>query len=94
MSDPRDLAETIALQALAWLAGQEDLLRVFMGSTGATPQDLRERAGDAAFHGAVLDFLLMDDDWVRAFAADCALAPESVAGARAALPGGEQVHWT
>lgn len=94
MSQSRDLAETIALQALAWLAGQEDLLRVFMGATGATPGDLRARAGDPAFHGAVLDFLLMDDDWIRAFAADHALAPESIAQARAALPGGEQVHWT
>lgn len=94
MTESRDSAETIALQALAWLAVQEDLLSVFMGATGAGAQDLREGAQDPAFQGAVLDFLLMDDDWVRAFSADCALAPERVAAARAALPGGEQVHWT
>lgn len=94
MSESRDTAETIALQALAWLAGQEDLLAVFMGATGADAQDLRAGTQDPAFQGAVLDFLLMDDDWVRAFSEDCALAPERLAAARAELPGGAQVHWT
>ncbi|HBM40140.1 MAG TPA: DUF3572 domain-containing protein, partial [Sulfitobacter sp.] len=30
----QDAAETVALQALAWLAANEDLMPTFMGSTG------------------------------------------------------------
>jgi len=60
-------AETIALQALGWLAGNDALLPVFLGATGASEADLRERATEPEFLGAVLDFLMMDDAWVVAF---------------------------
>lgn len=90
----RQSAETLALNALGWLAGQDDLLMVFLGSTGATQSDLAERAGDPVFLGAVLDFLMMDDAWVVAFCDAQSLPYESVMMARVALPGGEQVNWT
>lgn len=87
-------AETVALQALAWLAGQDELLPVFLGATGATLADLRDRAGDPELLAAVLDFLLMDDAWVAGFAASAGLAPGLPAAARAALPGGSLPDWT
>ena len=87
-------AETVGLTALAWIAASDDLLPVFLGSTGAGEADLRARAQEPEFLGAVLDFLLMDDAWLGAFAEDAGLAPESVAEARRALPGGESPHWT
>ena len=90
----RDDAETVALQALAWLAGNEALLPVFLGSTGASLADLRERAAEPEFMGAVLDFLMMDDAWVAAFCAASGLPPERPATARQALPGGNLPHWT
>jgi len=89
-----DAAETFALDVLAWLAGTDDLLPVFLGSTGASVDDVRERAGDAEFLGAVLDFLMLDDAWVLAFAGDRGIDPERVMRARMALPGGAQVNWT
>ena len=92
--DRRISAETLALQALGWLAGREDLWGVFLGATGAQAADLRARAEDPEFLASVLDFLLMDDDWVCAFAADAGLAPETIAPARAALPGGGLPNWT
>ena len=42
----QEIAETRAVVILAWLAGQEDLFPVFLGATGATEADLRERAAD------------------------------------------------
>ncbi len=90
----RDIAETLALRALGWLAANEELLPVFMGSTGVSEADLRERASDAEFLGAVLDFLTMDDAWLLAFCEAADVPPTTPAEARAALPGGNLPHWT
>lgn len=89
-----DMAETLALRALGWLAASDELLPVFLGSTGSSEQDLRERAADPEFLGSVLDFLLMDDDWVIDAATALGERPERLAEARLHLPGGAQVHWT
>lgn len=87
-------AETIALQALGWIAGQEDMLAVFLGATGASRRDLVERVGEPEFLLAVLDFLLLDDAWIAAFCRSEGLAPSDPAAARAALPGGAEMNWT
>lgn len=90
----QDSAETIALQALGWLAANDDLFPVFLGASGASAGDVAARAGDAEFLGAVLDFLLMDDAFVMGFCDAAGLAYGLPMQARAALPGGGQVHWT
>lgn len=94
MSMSQESAETIALQALAWLAANDDLLPVFLGSSGTAAADLRERATDAVFLGSILDFLLMDDAWVVAFCDTAGLRYETPMLARAVLPGGKEVYWT
>ena len=94
MSMSRDSAEETALKCLAWLIGNEELLPVFMGATGASVEDLRQRAQDPEFLGSVLDFLLMDDAWIMAFCAAHSLPNEHPMMARTALPGGEQINWT
>ena len=43
----QDLAEIGAMRALAWLAAQEDLVGVFLGSTGTSLEDLRAPRGRA-----------------------------------------------
>ena len=90
----QDVAETIALRALGWLAGHDDLFPVFLGATGASAGDVAARAGDAVFLGSVLDFILMDDAWVVAFCDQAGLAYTAPMQARGALPGGVQTHWT
>lgn len=90
----RDQAETVALKALGWLVAHEELLPVFLGSSGASMDELRTRVDDPAFLGSVLEFLTMDDAWVLAFAEAAGLAPEDPLAARRALPGGEEVNWT
>jgi len=89
-----DAAETLALQALAWLVTNEDLLPVFLGASGASESDMRDQAADPVFLGSVLDFLMMDDAWIMAFCDTQSLPYERVMQARAALPGGAQVNWT
>lgn len=94
MSMSQETAETIALQALAWLAGNENLLPVFLGSSGAVGADLRARAKDADFLGSILDFVMQDDAWVTSFCDTAGLSYEQPMLARAALPGGKEVFWT
>ena len=92
MAVSQDRAEIIGVQALDWLAGNEELLPVFLGSTGASTDDLRANVQEPAFLGSVLDFVLMDDTWVVAFCDEAGLNYNDIAYARAALPGGEQIH--
>ncbi len=87
-------AQTIALQALGWLVGNEDLCPVFLGATGSSVDDLRNQAGDPAFQASVLEFLTNDDAWVIQFCDTVDLAYNQPLMARYALPGAEAVHWT
>jgi len=90
----REFADLVAIRALGWLAGNDDLLPVFLGSTGASVDDLRTAAGNPAFLGSILDFLMMDDAWVVAFCDSAGLPYEAPMQARQALPGGDEVNWT
>ena len=94
MAMTQDSAEIIGLQALSWLAGNDDLLPVFLDSTGASEADVKASAADPAFLGAVLDFVMMDDAWVRGFCDGAGLGYDAPMQARMILPGGDQVHWT
>jgi hypothetical protein len=94
MTMTRESAETVALQALGWLAGNEELWPVFLGATGASEADLRTRAAEAEFLGAVLDFVMMDDEWVVGFCDAQGHKYDVPMRARAALPGGQEMSWT
>lgn len=89
-----ETAETLGLQALAWLAGNDEIFPVFLGSTGADAADLRARAQDPAFLAAVLDFICMDDAWVVGFCDSAGLGYDQPMRARQALPGGHEMNWT
>lgn len=90
----RDSAEVLAIEALVWLVADDELLPVFLGSTGAGTDDIRARAQDPEFLASVLDFILMDDAWVGAFCGANNYTMEYPMRARAALPGGAAVNWT
>ncbi len=91
---PRDAAETLALQALGWIVGQDEQASAFLGSTGSSAEDLKSRAADPEFMGFVLDFLLQDEAALLAFCEESNIAPDRPYRARAALPGGDLPHWT
>lgn len=87
-------AEVIGLQALTWLASNDELCPVFMGSSGVSADDMRAGASDPAFLASVLEFITMDDAWVVAFCDAHDLGYDQPLRARYAMPGAEQVHWT
>lgn len=90
----KDAAEAVAIQALGWIAASDDLMGTFMGATGASIDDVRAGASEPAFLGSVLDFLLMDDEWVRGFCDATSLDYQRPMIARQHLPGGDLPHWT
>jgi len=57
----KDRAETIALQALAFLASDPEEIDRFLHASGLEIADLRGKAGDPDLLGAVLTFILADD---------------------------------
>jgi hypothetical protein len=87
-------AEQIALFALTWLATKEELLPLFLGSSGANAEDIAGQAENPAFLGSVLDFVTMDDAWVIEFCDANGVKYEEPLTARYSLPGAEVVHWT
>ena len=87
-------AEQIALSALTWLATKEELLPLFLGSSGENAEDIAGQAENPAFLGSVLDFVTMDDAWVIEFCDANGLKYEEPLTARYSLPGAEVVHWT
>ncbi|MHA3977631.1 DUF3572 domain-containing protein [Halovulum sp. GXIMD14794] len=87
-------AESIAIAALGFIAAEPERAGAFLGATGASVEDLRQRARDPEFLGFVLDFLLQDDQAVMDFASEMPCRPEDVLRARAALPGGNLPNWT
>lgn len=94
MKQLQESAEALGLRCLAWLAGNEELLPVFLGATGVSEDDIRERAQDPEFLGFVMDFVMMDDAWVVDFCSQQHIPNETLMQARAALPGGAQMNWT
>jgi len=89
-----EAAKILALQALGWIASEDEIFPVFLTATGANLSDLRARAADPEFLAAVLDFLLQDDRWVVAFCDAEGQAYTVPQAARAALPGGAVMNWT
>lgn len=88
----QETAETLALQALGWLAGEETLFHAFLGTTGASAQDVAQAAARPEFLGAVLDFLLTEDAHVIAFCDATGNPYAAPMLARAYLPGGEATY--
>jgi hypothetical protein len=88
LAAPREAAETLALQALAWIAAEPERLSGLMATTGLWPDEVSARATEPAFLGGVLDFLLGDEVQLLAFCTEMGVPPESPARLRAALPGG------
>jgi hypothetical protein len=87
----RESAETIALQALSFLAKDEDLLTHFLMSTGLTLQDLKKRYREPDLLGGVLDAILADDKVLLGFCNAASLSPDTLIIARSTLPGSYEI---
>jgi hypothetical protein len=94
MRQPREDAESVAIRALGFLAGEESRMERFLALTGIGAGDIRAAAAEPGFLAAVLDHVASDESLLLAFAANAGLAPQMVTAARAALagPGADPDH--
>ena len=83
----REAAETLAIQALAFLAEEPERLGAFMAASGIGPDAIRDAAREPDFLAGVLDHMLGDESLLLAFADSAGLDPGSIAKARRALGG-------
>lgn len=89
MKEPltRARAEILALEALAWLAGQPDAIARFLTISGLEASDLRLAVGDAGLQTSVLDYLLTNENLLLDFCQSASLKPQAVHTARYQLGG-------
>jgi hypothetical protein len=85
---PEAAAQT-AIEALAWLAADEERLERFLAICGLGPQNLRQAAAEPGFLAAVLDYFVSHEALLVDFAGDTGRRPEEVARAHAVLRGPE-----
>src|SRR3982751_3302582 len=86
----RDSAETLAIEALGFIAGEPESLSRFLALSGIGPATLRRAAADPAFLAGVLEFILADESLLIAFARHVGIAPERIAKARRAFGGSNE----
>jgi hypothetical protein len=84
-TNPQEVAEFVAIQALSFLASDPERLGMFLTESGIGPQTLRASATDPKFLAGVLDFIMRDDATVQAFAGASQLTPQAIANAREVL---------
>ena len=94
MTISRSAAEEFSARVLGWLAQDPDRIGSFLAWSGESPSGLRDRLADPGFWLAVLDFLMLDEAQLLAACADLGVPPQTPMQSRAALPGGNDVHWT
>lgn len=80
-----EAAETLAVEAFGWLAGEPDALARFLSLAGIEPSGLRAAAGDPGFLAGTLDYMAGDEALLIAFAANAGIRPERVVAARRTL---------
>jgi hypothetical protein len=79
--------EVLGLQALAHVAGHEDLGPRFLALSGIDAESLRARAGEAPVLAAVIEFLASHEADLLAVAAALGVKPEALIAAGQSLSG-------
>jgi len=89
----KEQAETIALQAVAFIGGDERALRGFLAQSGMDEGDLKAALTQPEFLAGVLDYILSHEPTLTAFCDQTDLPYDLPARARRALPGGDVPDW-
>lgn len=94
MDDENEMAaQSVAVAALTWIAGNDDMLNRFLALTGIEASQIRQAAGEPGFLAGVLDFLLAHEPSLMAFCDQTETDPETVARAREALISPHDNKW-
>jgi Protein of unknown function (DUF3572) len=80
-------AEGLAIQALTFIAGDDERLGSFLAATGLGPAEIRAASAEPGFLAGVLGYLASDDRLIADFAATTGCDPGEVGRAYAALGG-------
>ena len=83
----REWAQTLAIEALGFLAADVERLEPFLSLTGIDPGNLRQVAAQPSFLVAVLDHMAGDESLLLAFAANGGRNPADIERARQTLAG-------
>lgn len=83
----RSDAEIVAINALAYIAGEPELLGRFLALTGLDPADVRRSAAEPGFLVGILDFLMDHESFLIVYATSINCSPERIKAARNALSG-------
>jgi hypothetical protein len=89
LTNRKQRAQELALDALLYLAKDDELMARFLAETGCDASDLRRNAQDPGFASAMLDYLCSDETLLVAFAADRGLDPTEPEAARQYLAHGD-----
>ena len=82
-------AEAVSIKALAFIASDGELLPRFLALTGIEAAHVRSAAAEPGFLAGVLDFILAHEPTLIRFCEQTGIDPQTVAGARRALPLGD-----
>ena len=82
-----DDAETIALQALGFLADDPQRVSRFLSLTGSDAGQLRAEAKNREFQTATLEYMLGDESLLQAFCQEAGIDPVAIGPAYALLGG-------
>ena len=85
----RESAESLAIQALNFLATEPQRLSRFLALSGLAPELIRAAAADSGFLAGVLAHLGEDESLLVAFAAEAGVTPAEVDRARRTLADGD-----
>lgn len=85
----REAAESLAIQALNFLAEDSERLGRFLALSGIDPRSIRSAAADSGFLAGVLSHLDSDEALLVAFAAQAGVRPVEVDQARRVLAGSD-----
>jgi hypothetical protein len=84
-----DQAESIALQALAFLASDDELLPRFLALSGIEAAAIRKAAAEPGFLAGVLAFFMAHEPSLFQLTEATGLKPEDFDAAARALPSGD-----
>ena len=87
-------AESVAIAALGFVAGDPDLLPRFLAITGIEAQAIRQAASEPGFLAGVLNFVLAHEPTLMRFSEETGIEPARVADAIRHLPLGDDGYQT
>tara|TARA_B100001939_G_scaffold172262_1_gene148453 strand:+ start:1251 stop:1484 length:234 start_codon:yes stop_codon:yes gene_type:complete len=76
------------------VGGKRRIIAGFLGLNRNQRRKLKADIEDPSLLVSVLDFILMEDQWVIDFCDAVGFDPHKLQAVRSALPGGETLHWT